>query len=176
MRLFIALVLPDETLDAVAETADALQRCVRGRFVLPDTYHMTLAFIGEANGAMVAAAEGALERACRGATPIALQPSDLGKFGPSSSATLWVGFDRTGTDEACGLAMRVREELSDAGIPFDEKPFKAHVTIARKADLRSAQLPPLGYFPAARVRSVALFESELSREGARYRIVHEVEL
>ena len=176
MRLFIALVLPDETLDAVAETADALQRRVRGRFVLPGTYHMTLAFIGEADGAMAAAAEGALERACRGAAPIALRPSALGKFGPAGNATLWVGFDRAGADAARDLAERVREELRGADVPFDGKPFKAHVTIARRANLSRADLPPLGYFPAARVRSVALFESELSREGARYRIVHEVEL
>ena len=67
-------------------------------------------------------------------------------------------------------------ELAEADVPFDAKPFKAHVTIARKVDLRSAQLPQLGYFPAARVRTAALFESELSQEGARYRILHEVEL
>lgn len=176
MRLFIALTLPDETLDAVAETADALHRRVRGRFMLPDTYHMTLAFIGEADERTAAMAEGALDRACRDADPIMLRPNGLGKFGPTGSATLWVGFDKAGAQAACDLAERIRRELAEADVPFDAKPFKAHVTIARKADLRSAQLPQLGYFPAARVRAAALFESELSQEGARYRILHEVEL
>lgn len=176
MRLFIALILPDETLDAVAETADALHRRIRARFMLPSTYHMTLAFIGEADERARAAAEGALERACRDTEPIVLVPNGLGKFGPHDNATLWVGFDKTGQAAAKSLAERVRAELAEACVPFDSKPFKAHVTIARRAKLRQTTLPDFGYFPGARVRRAALFESELTPQGARYRALHEVAL
>lgn len=174
MRLFCALVLPDGLKDEIAETANALRRSVRGRFTLPDSYHLTLAFIGDVPACCADRAAGALERAARDSGPIPLRPNALGKFGSRSNATLWIGFD--GEQEAAALARSVRRELEAAEIPFDAKPFRAHVTIARHARLDRPFVPGPSSAASFSVTSAALFESELEPAGARYRIIEEIPL
>lgn len=174
MRLFCALVLPDDLKDAIAETANAIRRGVRGAYVRPDSYHMTLAFIGEGDDDMAERAAGALERACAGTGTVALRPNALGKFGRRENATLWVGFE--GGRAAASLAASLRAELEAADVPFDAKPFRAHVTIARHARLSRPSIPGPFFPHAFHARSAALFESELDPHGARYRIIEEVAL
>lgn len=174
MRLFIALILPEKTEDALVEIANAARRRIRGRFVRPDSYHITLAFIGEVGATECALATGAMERACLEAGAILLRPSSYGKFGPSTDATLWVGFD--GADDLRDLANAVRRELDAVDVPFDRKPFKAHVTLARRAKLDSARLPDLPYLPPQPALAVGLFESTLSPEGASYRLLESISL
>ena len=65
MRLFVAAVLPDAVLDALAETSALLRGSVRGRFVAPDSFHVTLAFLGDTPAERVDDAAGAIEMACR---------------------------------------------------------------------------------------------------------------
>lgn len=49
MRTFIALELPQEFCDEVASLAHALKRTIEGRFMKRETYHLTLAFLGDIN-------------------------------------------------------------------------------------------------------------------------------
>ena len=50
MRLFIAIMLPEEAGKKILKFADALKRKgVTGRFVPLENLHLTLAFIGEYN-------------------------------------------------------------------------------------------------------------------------------
>ena len=175
MRLFCALVVPDALRDEIAATANELRRARGGAFVRPASYHVTLAFIGEVDPVCANRAAGALARACRDAEPFELQPASLGSFGPRSNATLWVGF----RDEsaAAKLARALRSELALADVPFDEKPFRAHVTIARHVNLeRKGAIPGPGLAAPFRIETAALYESELDPQGARYRIVEEVQL
>ena len=46
MRLFIAAELPENLLEALAETSARLRDTVKGRYVAPDSFHLTLAFLG----------------------------------------------------------------------------------------------------------------------------------
>ena len=46
MRVFVAAELPDEMYDALCETSALLRASVRGRYVAPDSFHVTLAFLG----------------------------------------------------------------------------------------------------------------------------------
>ena len=146
-------------MQALAETSAALRDSVRGRFVHPDSFHVTLAFIGELESHRISDAAAALACACRARKAFEVELADLGCFGKRSKATLWQGFRNGENLEA--LARDVRAGLKREGIGYDGKSFRAHVTLMRNADLTSGLLPtPL---PAkGTIRNVSLFQSDLS--------------
>ena len=172
MRLFCALVLPDDMKEMLADIAHSIRREVRGRYVRPSSYHLTLAFIGDVDAAEADHAAGALIRSCSGTGTISITPSFLGSFGPRSNATLWVGCNPA--DDIASLAQSLRSELKLADIPFDPKPFRAHVTIARHVDLNRSTIPGIPLRRSFTVPSAALFESKLDPNGAEYRIIERV--
>lgn len=173
MRLFIAAELPESVIDALAETSARLRDTIRGRYVASDSFHITLAFLGDVNTSRIDAAADAIEAACQGfeAFEVALGP--LGSFGKRSTATLWQGFAEQGS--LPDLATSVRDELKARGFSFDEKAFKAHITLMRKADLASGTLP----MPATSrgvIERVTLFRSDLSGSRPLYEPLHSIEL
>lgn len=167
MRTFIALELPED----VAHDAEAMARSLGCAFpckVMPQqNMHLTLAFIGEIGEAQASDAIEALEAACVDVAPIELKATQLGKFGRKSDATVWLGFE--GTPELMGLAESVRKELAARELPFDQKAFKPHVTLARRAQLPSGPLPELEFPLPAEATRVTLFRSRLERDGAHYK-------
>ena len=174
MRTFIALEPPAAFADEAAGVARTLSRAVEGRFLPRESYHLTLAFLGEVDDAGAARAMDALDEACAGRGPVPLRPEGLGKFGRASDATLWLGI---ADDPALtGLAAAVRDALAARGLPFDEHPFRPHLTLARRARIPRAALPPLAFPAPAVATRVALLKSILSREGAEYKPLSVVSL
>lgn len=173
MRLFVAAGLPDEMLDALAETSALLRGCVRGRYVSPDSLHVTLAFLGEVEGFRVDGACGALDRACAPFAPFTASLGDLGCFGKRAKATLWQGFRKAGSLPE--LAQSVRGELRTEGLSFDEKKFLPHITLMRAADLTTGDLP-MPQLAEGTVSSVVLFRSDLSGARPAYEPIHVVSL
>ena len=74
------------------------------------------------------------------------------------------------------LAERVREELTARDVPFDPKPFRPHITLGRRVRIPKKPLPPLAFPLTAHARTVTLFKSTLSRDGAEYKPLYTVEL
>ena len=165
MRLFVAAVLPASVRHALAETSALLRGSVRGRYVAPDSFHVTLAFLGELDEHGADAAMGAIERGCYGFEPFEITLGELGSFGKRSKATLWQGFADTG--KLNDLASQIRAELDASFISFDDKAFRPHVTLMRNADLTRGELPSpcIGY---GSIDTVALFKSDLSGNRPQY--------
>ncbi len=171
MRLFAAAELPNSIIDALAETSARLRDTLRGRYVAPDSFHVTLAFLGEVPVGRIDAVAEAFETGCQpyGAFDVSL--GELGSFGKRTAATLWQGFDEQG--DLPKMAEAIREELRVRGFSFDEKAFKAHVTLMRKADLAAGTLPT----PATArgtIERVSLFCSDLSGSRPVYETLHTV--
>ena len=165
MRLFVAAQLPDSMVDALAETSAALRSCVKGRYVRPNLFHVTLAFLGEVNASRVDAAQEAVERTCsrHGAFEAAL--AGFGSFGKRTRATLWQGFQDE--EPFVALAADVRGELSAAGLEFDTKKTLPHITLMRAADV-SAGVLPTPQLASGIVDTVTLFQSDLSGPHPQY--------
>lgn len=174
MRTFIALDLPPDFVDDAAALARRLSASMEGRFLPRDTYHLTLAFLGDVDEAQLAAATDALEAACTGASPVPLRSDGLGKFGRVSDATLWLGI--ASTPELEQLATRLRDELRDRDVPFDAKPFKAHLTLARRVRIPHVGLPHLAFPQDDQAVAVTLCKSTLDRAGAIYKPLRTVQL
>lgn len=112
------------------------------RLADPANLHLTLAFLGEVPDVRLPDVEHALASAARSARSPRLCLAGGGSFGQGRSTVLWA--DVRGDVEALdALARSIRDGLREAGLPCDDKPFRAHLTIARpgdrvsEADLRS---------------------------------------
>ena len=174
MRAFVALRFPEEFVDDVAELARSLEGSFKGRFLPRQNYHLTLAFLGEIDEVQSRQVMDALDRACAGFGPLDLSCEGLGSFGRRGDSTLWLGLG--GNPALLDLAARLREELDACGIEYDGKPFKPHVTLARRAKASRDELATLP-FPAGCVATdVVLFKSILDRSGATYKPLYTVTL
>ena len=174
MRLFVAAELPDAVLDALAETSAFLRGSVPGRYVAPDSFHVTLAFLDEVEGRRVDDAIDAIEGGCEGFRAFEVALGDFGSFGRRSAATLWQGFREAGDLPA--VAASVRSALREAGFSFDEKSFLAHVTLMRAADLAAVSELPMPHIAHGTIDTVTLFSSDLSGEHPVYEPLHAVRL
>ena len=174
MRLFIAAELPEEMLDALAETQAGLRDTLRGRYVAPDMLHVTLAFLGDVPGALVPDVVGVLEAACAGVDPIDASLGELGYFGRPRKATIWQAVD--GGNALVDLAETVRAQLRLGGFSFDEKDFRAHVTLMRAADLASVAELPMPHIARGPIDAITLFSSDLSGPHPVYEPLHMVRL
>ena len=174
MRAFVALELPGGFADETAALARQLASAVKARFSPRNNYHLTLAFLGEIGEAQARDAIAALDAACAGVVPVELCPEGLGHFGRPSDATLWLGI--AATPGLVALCDRVRSELEHAGIPFNDKSFRPHITLARRARLPRGPLPELVFPLSAEAVRVTLFKSTLTQDGPIYKELYTVEL
>lgn len=174
MRTFVALDLPEGFVYETGRLARRLARSIEGRFMPPESYHVTLAFLGDVDERGVASALGALDDACRAASPVSVACSGLGTFGRSSDATLWLGL--APSEGLAALAADLRDGLARRGATFDEKPFKPHVTLARRARIGACELDGLPFPSDALATTATVYRSDLGSSGATYKALYTVEL
>lgn len=146
MRCFVALWPDDaarERLTAVAR--EQQRRFPRARAMCAENLHLTLAFIGELDEARAAVVAAALD-----ALPFEDFTWTLDAVGAFDRArVLWAaGAD---CEPLSRLAQRVRSVLDELHVPYDRKPFVAHVTLLRgltRGDARHAAaaiVPPVSW-------------------------------
>ena len=160
MRIFAGIELTQRQRAEAGRLARSARESMSGRYVEPSNYHVTIAYVGEADEEMRGRATRALEDAARisaGAAPAcALVAASF--FRRADKAILYCG-----VREEAGLmrtARRVREALSAQGVPFDPAPFVPHVTLGRSVWIDERALA--GLIPEACEETVAaltLFES-----------------
>ncbi|HKJ70553.1 MAG TPA: RNA 2',3'-cyclic phosphodiesterase [Gammaproteobacteria bacterium] len=166
-RLFFALWPDPELQAALAERAREALGERRARRVAAGNLHATLAFLGEVDAQARACAEAAAGRVS--AAPFTLSIDRLGYW--SRRGLLWAGPDSQ-PPAVEALAADLGEALAaDCGFERERRPFRAHVTLARKVAKMPGRvaIEPLAW-PVARFVLVA---SELGPGGASYTIVGE---
>lgn len=174
MRIFIALEIPPLMQDELAGMVRPPRASMPGRFIPRENWHVTLAFLGDVPETLLPDVEDALDTAARGIGGITLAPDRLGKFERSADASFWLGL--ADDPRLTALATRLREELREREIDFDDKPFLPHITLARRACIPKGDLPPLPFPGPALATRVAVFKSTLSHEGASYEEIYGIDL
>lgn len=175
-RIFVALPIPPETAGALAgllpQELSGLKR------VGAELLHVTLAFIGSVGEERVPEIATAVEAAASGGRAFDVAIDGLGRFPPSGRPqVLWVGTGAAAA-EIERLGELVRAGLARGRVPFDPKPLRAHVTIARVRDDASADEAKAiaaavagARAPAGlrfRADAVHVMESTQSPRGPRY--------
>lgn len=129
MRLFVALDLPDPVRADLAAAVDAVraQAPPRLRWPPPERWHLTLAFLGEVDDGRLAALLPRFARVAGRHPAPTLAVAGAGRF---DGRVLWAGL--AGDTEALGrLAASLTAQARHAGLPMEERPFRAHLTLAR---------------------------------------------
>ena len=170
LRLFLALRLPDEVLDAVARwQADHVHGV---RAVPRDHLHVTLAFLGSRPAGELAGILEELREAAAVAPPdLRLTPS---RYRETRSVAMLVLEDEGG--RAGAFAGDLQERLERLGVYRREaRPWLAHLTVARfreRPGLRPAP-PGMGTFVPS---DAAAYLSRLRPNGAQYEVLESVAL
>lgn len=175
LRLFVAIPLPTDVATALARSlSDELPALRR---VAPDLLHVTLAFIGALAQDRLDDVTAAVGTVAADASSFPIAFTTLGRFPERGDPRIvWAGTSATREIEALGTA--VRDSLARRGVPFDPKPLRAHVTLARVRDeatsaeraavehaVATARIPAGAAFTADAVHVV---QSVLTDPGPRY--------
>ncbi|HEY6794140.1 MAG TPA: RNA 2',3'-cyclic phosphodiesterase [Kineosporiaceae bacterium] len=141
MRLFVALWPPVEvlrTLGTALTGAAGSPGATAVRWSATAQLHITLAFLGEVEPVRQEQVERRLARVAGRHPPLDLHLAGAGRFG-DRVLFVTVGGDREGLKR---LAGSVAAAARHAGVPIEERGFRAHLTVGRarggdaRADLR----------------------------------------
>jgi 2'-5' RNA ligase len=177
VRLFVAVDPGERFRDELDTRLDAWRERLRIAWVRPENWHLTLLFLGDWPADRLPALRDALLDEAPAHRAFAVACGGVGAF-PNlrSPRVLFLHLESGGALErlAAGVRSRVAAAIPDG--PRDEKPFRAHLTLARvKRPLppRTRGLPAamdLGSWEPWPVRDYRLVQSELRPAGARYTV------
>jgi 2'-5' RNA ligase len=135
MRLFVAVTLEQELKKYLKGRQDALRGfCRRGNFSRPENLHLTVKFLGEVDRGRLPAVIEAMAEGAGAVRPFQLQLGSLGHFSRGEKKILWVGLQGE-LERLQQLFRSVEEAMDKRGFPKENRPLKAHITMAREAVL-----------------------------------------
>jgi 2'-5' RNA ligase len=184
-RLFVAIPIPSAAREGIVGVVDAVRAAgdptVRDvRWVRLDGLHLTLRFLGPTDEERVGEVTTAVDRTAAAIEPFNVVVTGGGAF-PSAARprALWLGVT-DGATELATAAAQLDDALADAGWPREERPFRAHLTLARSDGVRAGPAVARRLIEAAgsvrqpfRAESLVLFESISGGGPARYVPLHE---
>ena len=183
-RLFFATVLSDDAAREAHAVADALANRAGGenrvRWVDPKNYHVTLRFLGDTAVEQIdpLVAEVRSESASQQAFRASFGPLLLL---PSARHTRVIALEVESGGQLEALAASVERGVCRAGATPSERPFRPHLTLGRSKGGRAIRGNALLKTSTSSqesflVDAALLMESELSRDGARYRAIERIPL
>lgn len=179
MRAFLALTPPDALVDALSALVSGL-KC--GRHVDDDDMHLTLAFFPDVSLAELEELNLALEMTRPG--PVALRITGIATFGSAEPRSLHA---TVAPDPALmHLQKKVETAARRSGIDLPHRRFVPHITLARFPN----RMPPEDHarigrfleaygnfrFDPVAVDEVALIQSTLGPDGARYDLLESYQI
>jgi 2'-5' RNA ligase len=191
-RLFVAVPLAEETRRAVealvGEVRGALEAGAREprsevRWVRLDGLHLTLRFLGPTEIARVPELAAVVDQTAAASPRFRVSLGGAGAFPtPGRPRTLWLGIG-DGQSELAALSDRLNRGLQPAGWTLDDRPFRAHLTLARSDGRREGPLAArelaaraAGFDASFEADRLVLFESLTGGGPARYVARHEARL
>lgn len=131
-HFFFAVKIPAETKKRLKEYIEDLKGNIRfSRWVHHEDYHITLAFLGSAPEDKLRTAEKLVAESIKGEQPFPLYINRLGVFGKESTPRIfWCDTQRE--ERLHTLKDKVFFACKKAGFELETRPFKPHITIARK--------------------------------------------
>ncbi|HLO12012.1 MAG TPA: RNA 2',3'-cyclic phosphodiesterase [Pseudoneobacillus sp.] len=140
---FLAVRLPDSIKKALNETIGRLQNHFSfQRWVHPEDYHITLAFLGFANENQINDIKELVPKYIQAEKSFSLTISQLGIFGMKTSPRIfWAGLNES--KELQTLRNKVYFACEQAGFQLEKRAFHPHITLARKWSTEEAFHPVL---------------------------------
>lgn len=180
IRAFLAMDPPPEVLRRIADIQEVLKKTLRGSisWVRPEGIHLTLKFFGDMAAEDIQPISEVVSRQAAETRPLHLNIKGLGVFpGIRRPRVLWLG---VGGEVARLIALQgvLDQGFETCGIKKEERPFRAHLTLARIKSpqglsgldkvLEEKEAESAGSFEA---KGLILFKSDLTPKGAIYTVL-----
>jgi len=133
-RVFFAVWPDPEVRGALERLAKDCAARTGGRAPAPANLHVTLAFIGNVDACRVVTVREIGSTVSAATAPFSLVLDRIGAFHKQEIA--WLGCSRV-NEATQGLADGLSSQLSSAGFEREARPFRPHVTLARRARTRA---------------------------------------
>ena len=173
IRLFIALVIPEEVISVVLSERDKILGDEKNiRWEPKEKLHITLKFLGDTKKSLVEQICTELETVVKRTEPLKL---DLNKFGvfkrEREPKILWVGMKES--KPLSNFVDEIEESFCKFGYTKEGREFKPHITLLRFRGsedtnkilkLLEVSLPSLSFY----AKKVSLIKSELKKTGSVY--------
>lgn len=184
MRLFAALVPPEEALAHLEEFLEPRRASGAFRWTGADQWHVTLAFYAEVGEHQVEELQARLESAVAKRRPVQLRAAGGGAFPDVGSAkVVWAGLSVDDPVELDRLAVGCRAAAARAGVRVDGQAFRPHLTLARlrvpQEVTRWVRLLDAYEGPTWSGEAVSLVASHLGggpRRRPRYEVLAEIDV
>ena len=169
MRLFIAILFDDDTVDKLSALRDGLHDLSsHGSFVQRENLHLTLEFLGECSAEE-------RNRAMRAMDSLSfpsfrLKLDRLGFFSRPDGDIWWVGAEED--PDLMGMQRSLHSLLAGEGFQLEKRRYRPHITLGRRVATaaRAGRIEPI----EADVRSVSLMLSERMGGQMVYTPLYEV--
>ena len=179
MRVFIAINFPPEVQRYLYKIVQDLKKeTVRGHFTRNENMHLTLAFLGEVAANRVQEIMEIITQVAMQCTSFEIKLGGLGKFGNRGECLYWWGIEEN--EALAKLQYSLAKSLRENGYSVDDKPFKPHITLARRCIMKpnitekafSEQMAPM----SMKVTEISLMKSEHIEGKLIYSNLGEVKL
>jgi 2'-5' RNA ligase len=178
IRAFIAIDIPDDVRDAIAEAQARLKRAnlgIKVSWAKIENVHLTLQFLGYVEEPVVPKISEALAVVAGRHGPFDLRVRGAGAFpGENRPRVLWVGCDDA-EGKLKALAHAVQGTMQQFGFEPEHREFSAHLTLGRikfprpdDALTRALDSIKDTDFGTMHVDAIHLFQSQLHPEGSIY--------
>jgi len=184
MRAFIAIELPANIKDTVSKIQDRLKTNLpKVSWVKPNNLHLTLKFLGEVSSQQLDDINQITAETVKTITGFEIKLDSLGAFpNPAFARIIWIGSQQL-PKPLEQIVEQLETRLAGLGIPKEERPFRAHITIGRiKHHLNPSDLEKaiaqikndlVNQNLEFNTRGITLFESTLGKGGPTYTALKE---
>ncbi len=178
MRLFAAIRVPEDLRRSLTLCCEEIGRMPalprKTKWVKEDNIHLTLKFFGEVDETRLKALESAIVQSTRPSKAFSLSVRGIGSFSLKGfPRVLWAGVADP-ESELSRCAESLETQTIQSGFEPSDKPFSAHLTLARflsnpRGDFGEIlQRESARDFGSMTVDRIHLVESRLSSEGPIY--------
>jgi len=186
MRTFIAAEIPEKIKNHLEKTQARLRRSgVRATWVKRKAMHLTLIFLGEITPEQAEKAAKILKTQTELPGPIQLKLTQLGAF-PNLDfpKVIWLGLSGE-IEKIKSIDFQIRKQLKQEKIPFDPKPFVAHLTLGRLRRMKPRQRRQISKIlkqfklkekPAFEISQIVFIKSQLTSQGPIYTVFEKTNL
>jgi RNA 2',3'-cyclic 3'-phosphodiesterase len=132
MRTFIAIELPLDIRNSLVKIQDKLKITLpKINWVKPANLHLSLKFLGEISLEQVESIQQIIADITKTFVPFEIRLDTLGVFPNYRTARIiWIGTNQP-LFELKQLVDQLETKLLETGLPKEERPFQAHITLGR---------------------------------------------
>ena len=177
IRAFLAIEPPENVLQQISRLQEKLKREISGRlsWTRPQGQHLTLKFFGDISKEDINNISTAVQKRVVTEQKLNLKVEKLGVFPDARRPrVLWCAVAGD-VERLINFQKKLDGDFAALGFPAEDRPFKAHLTLARIKDPRdiaglSEALKKHDAFTAGEFTAdkLFLFQSNLSPQGAVY--------